>query len=1020
MLKLWKTISAPESREDLFVARYERLLGWALHLTGQDRQRAEDLLHTAFIEFTLGGTDLAGIENLDGYLRTVLRNLHLSEVRKATRLAVQSLSLAEYDSAAMGLRTLDPQFRLRAQDELRAVCQYACRRKETSKAGGVFILRFFHGYYPSEIVRVLRGSSRAVSEWLRIARGEAKIFLEDPRRLSFMRERAASPPPRVDFGRAAGDVERALRHAIFAAPRDGVCRSPRQWAAAYHEREEATIDCRTLAHLVACAPCLDSVNALLGLPLLAERHPQDGFSGDSRPKAVPLGKNPDNNDDDNDEDDPGQPGGGAGAGDAPLSSFRRRARESFEHRPEQLCIAANGLFVAAQTISADHSEQTLSLNLPEQIGFIEVLSEQDLRLLLLGVEPPPEGPAEQSKRVQLSDGRSLRAIIRFSSAQPALHVVYHDPALAAHSAGAEEWVSGETRAEDEESPRFPFPFSEVPSLWRRLFDPGLWLRPGVITTLVMALLTAAFLLLRPAAPVSAAKLLSQARASEAASAERTDSALHRTINLEERRSPGGELLARRRIEVWQSAAATIKAQRLYDEKGYLIAGEWTRAGGARAVYQRGAGPRLHPAPEPRPALSFESTWQRGPSAKEFTALVGRPEQARVEERPAVYVISYRVDQQADHEAQGLRGLLQVTLVLSRADLRAVEQTLLVEQAGETREFRFVETSFERRPMKAVAPAVFEPEPELLGSDGATGRRGDGAIVLTASPPPPGSPSPAVATAELEVEALSLLNQAGADLDEQASVARTADGRLRVSGLVEDQRRKDELLRALGPISHHQAILIEIETIAEALSRRARQQSTPEATTKSAPDRVSVQRVAIAQDAIAAEADLRRYFAGREPVPQIDAEINRLASRVVNRSSQAMSHRGALRRLMRQFSPEDLRALSPEARAQWLAIIRTHAAAFARETGKLRRELQPIFFPALPADPALEAIEIGSDDDLARAVERLAELGAANDRVIRAAFTTSTDDSAGLAIKSPQFWRSLRNAEQLAEKIARRQ
>jgi len=58
--------------------------------------------------------------------------------------------------AETGLRTIDPRDQIQVHDELRRVYQYACARKETSKAGSVLILRFFHGYYPSEIAKLLR------------------------------------------------------------------------------------------------------------------------------------------------------------------------------------------------------------------------------------------------------------------------------------------------------------------------------------------------------------------------------------------------------------------------------------------------------------------------------------------------------------------------------------------------------------------------------------------------------------------------------------------------------------------------------------------------------------------------------------------------------------------------------------------------------------------------------------------------------------------------------------------------
>jgi len=124
MLKLQK-ISPPH--EDLFIQHYERLRSWALQLTHSDRGRAEDLLHDAFIQFTISQPDLKQIKNLDGYLYGTLRNLHLSQVRKATRSRLQQLSIVEYESAETGLRTVDPRDLIQVQDQLRQVCHLRVR-----------------------------------------------------------------------------------------------------------------------------------------------------------------------------------------------------------------------------------------------------------------------------------------------------------------------------------------------------------------------------------------------------------------------------------------------------------------------------------------------------------------------------------------------------------------------------------------------------------------------------------------------------------------------------------------------------------------------------------------------------------------------------------------------------------------------------------------------------------------------------------------------------------------------------
>jgi DNA-directed RNA polymerase specialized sigma24 family protein len=53
------------SHEGVFLARYGPLRAWALRLTGGDAARAEDLVHDAFVQFTLARPDLARVQHLD-------------------------------------------------------------------------------------------------------------------------------------------------------------------------------------------------------------------------------------------------------------------------------------------------------------------------------------------------------------------------------------------------------------------------------------------------------------------------------------------------------------------------------------------------------------------------------------------------------------------------------------------------------------------------------------------------------------------------------------------------------------------------------------------------------------------------------------------------------------------------------------------------------------------------------------------------------------------------------------------
>src|SRR5712692_726006 len=108
-----------QKREELFTERYEQLLAWALRLTNQNRPSAEDLVQDAFIQFVLGRTSLEEIENIDGYLRRMLRYMHLSRMsRSAEKVRDRTISITDYDSFDQSWRDVEPVRRMQAREEL--------------------------------------------------------------------------------------------------------------------------------------------------------------------------------------------------------------------------------------------------------------------------------------------------------------------------------------------------------------------------------------------------------------------------------------------------------------------------------------------------------------------------------------------------------------------------------------------------------------------------------------------------------------------------------------------------------------------------------------------------------------------------------------------------------------------------------------------------------------------------------------------------------------------------------------
>jgi hypothetical protein len=329
-----------------------------------------------------------------------------------------------------------------------------------------------------------------------------------------------------------------------------------------------------------------------------------------------------------------------------------------------------------------------------------------------------------------------------------------------------------------------------------------WTSPVFITAILSIFIIGALLFVRLnlTPTVSAANLIKLATTAEQTINGDAERAVHRVIDLEERAQAGGELIARRRIEIWRDSGRDLSVRRVYDETGRIIAGEWetgsqTKGIASRTIYHRGDVPQIEPwARNPQTAIRKLELWQLEPSAKVFAELVGNADTARVSEDFSVYVVSYVAGQVA---SDGL--LLQATLTLRKADLYAVEQTLVAQRGTETRHYRFIETKFERPSIRTVAPTVFEPDAELISegvkAEGAgTKHKGDSLVPL-----PLNAHSSVAATPELELKVVYILDPFRARFGDQINLVRTPDGALAVTGVVETKEIRKEIQAALSPV-----------------------------------------------------------------------------------------------------------------------------------------------------------------------------------------------------------------------------
>jgi DNA-directed RNA polymerase specialized sigma24 family protein len=1017
-----RSISAGPSRyEDILLKLHGKLLKFALCLANHDRAQAEDLVHDAFVQFVLS-CDPAKIQNVEAYLCAILRNLHVGRMRHASQFRTEELSVVDWDSAALGLRTAnDSRLRLQVHQQLQQVCRYACLRKQTSLAGSVLILRFFHGYYPVEIALLTQSSRNNVEQRLVAARREVRLYLEDPSKVDSLQGSTTVESTVVSTRQRKPEDDPFildLRDMIFSA-QSGKCPSHDELRFFYSSSKKGhSVSTSLLAHLVSCADCLDRANRILGLPLLADRYPTDSLG-------------PDHSDDDSGDPDlpigqDGTSGPTRAKAKETVRRHRRQITQVIRHDPKELRVTVNGFVLGSHQVNGSVNKLSLTFNGDEKMGFIEVLSEQGVLLMLMNVEAPPTGELDQSAVVNLSEGRTLELTVSYKNPWPGIHLVYRDPRPAVAPVPLRKSALDTKKPtgfpSPDTSPReiSPLTLLDFPSsrrlgkFWRWIPWLPLWRHPGLaaVSLGLIALVAASVIYKRTLAP-TASDLLRRSSVTERSLA--AEQVVHRTIALEEK-SASGQVISRKKVDVWRSGKLGKTGRRLYDQQNHLTAGDWTQADGSSTIYQKGSSSRLNRGQQGRFSLNFDDAWQFEPSAEQFSQLVARVnepttspslETTTVTQGASTYVLDY-----TRGGAGNQAGLLRAELVLDRADLRATEQTFVLREKDETREFRFVETSFEQRPLREVAPAVFEPDPLLIGGE-----------LFRSAPDSPIRASRSFATTQLEIETLRLLSQIGADMNDQIDVNRTRRKKLRVNGILESAERKNEVLRVLAPVLSNPAIEVRLNTVTEALAALENQ-------SKPAHEPVRLESLTPPSEKILADSDLRRYFSGQGvPTSQLDGEITQAASEILNRSFRALKHARAIQRVTIRFSARELSALPVESKVEWLQIIEGHARSLEEELKRERAELEPILgAPASSDSTSTASAEITDLGQLVTVARRLGELCSTSDRAAGAMFALSPPSAAKLEA-SPQsnqeldsdsvtarLWQSLAEAEGLALQI----
>jgi hypothetical protein len=319
---------------------------------------------------------------------------------------------------------------------------------------------------------------------------------------------------------------------------------------------------------------------------------------------------------------------------------------------------------------------------------------------------------------------------------------------------------------------------------------------------------------------------------------------------------------------------------------------------------------------------------------------------------------------------------RAVLRLRRSDLHATRLALTIQVEGRESEVTLIEEGFVEISVDDVPPGTFSP-PSASPSPAA-------APVAT---PAAGTP---IASIALEVRVAELLDRLQGD--DQLSVERLPDRRLRVLGLVASAAKRQQVVAGVERLSANGAVEIEIATHSEAL-RRAR--STAGAASEERT-RLEIRELPSGPPAIAV--NLAQHLAA-DAVTDV---IRDLSPRVIAEARAARLHAAALHAFLARFPEADAAALDADARQAWRAVLSRRVATCTAALRALDALLAPYF--ASDRDEALTA-----PASVTEAARRLLNETSVLDAAVTAAFTARDVSAAPAPEVSTDFRRHVHQA-----------
>jgi len=887
----WSEPAAAGQIDELLATRYSQLLKWGAILTRGDGSKAEEIVQELCLYFTLSRPDLGDVANMDGYLYTCLRHIYLSSLARSSREAQQFIGVADFDSFEFALSANRSGDLLQRQNDLRRICGYTVWRKESSKTASYFIFHFFHGYARKEIAEIACIPMAAVYNKLKAARTEVKAHLEQSGKIRVI-NRDMPPEPALSWGLvSSAELFRELRETILNA-RASDCLSEQDLLARYDLAVTAPIPCELLAHIVSCERCLSAIDRHFRRPTLHDREPLDGFSSPS--------EGGERNNDRLDKTDH----------KLKLRAVQKRWSRIHEHRPRTLSIAVDGKIVAIHDVQSAHNMLSVRIEQPERAQFVEVFSEQDVRLALLSIgELPPEGPHARAQRVSLSDARWLELKLSFDGLGLDSEVAYFDPVLVSDALENVEdsvvmWVP-ESRALIQPSCLHDTTAGSRTSGISRFFRslvPSSALAWALVLTVIIG--SGALIAYHHSfTPADGRRIMEQSLKIEAANLRGQTE--HQVFQLQDV-SATGAVLQEGSVDLWKDGNGTRYLRRLYDSQHHLIASKWQNKNG-----QRGSS-----AKTPRGWQTMDGLWDQDLSIQAFSALGS--------ESPQLHTVGNGYQLTTVGPIASRPQLISATLALDH-HLHPVSETFRVRAGSDVHEFRLVQTEYELKSASSVPDSTFDPQSELRDnySFRSTVRR-DGLAK---------SAGAYAYLAELQIAVLYQLNDIGADTGQPIEVVRTSDGHIRVSGTVADDSLKHEIISRLQALPGRRLLDFRVKSLRELFLR-------PRSGPRTAAGETSVYDLQQAEPA--ADAMLHSHFQSQGlSGERLNSAMTQYSQEVLQHGQRALQHAYALKRLGGVLSTPVPVSIDTVSQQQWTAMVLEHAQGLEAELHALQTELNEI-------------------------------------------------------------------------------